>query len=510
MPASFAGRCTAQRDRPSAFVLVLALGLALSAATAAEPPVAEPDEATVPTDLSPFLIDVVANDSDADGEPLSLSLVTPPELGSVADQGDGTFLYTPAPSFPALALDTFAYRVADPQGGSATAEVAVRWDREEPYLLREYFVDPALPGWQVVDATTNQGPSNWFVDGSELRQTTNINHPQPTSISHPGTNAFWKEGLGWSDYRMSFFFRSTVDEGWFGTVFRYRDEDNFYLYSWAASIAKQRLVKKVDGVYTLLAEDVGSSFALGRRYRLDVTAVGSSLAVAVDGVQVFSVTDHSLPTGTVGLHCSAQSSAFFDDVFVQLASSTDPPPAPLASASLWDSSLTGWTVFDDTTYQGPSDWRAQDGEIAQFSNIHDIDRPLALGTYLLWDAGGSWSDAHLSFYFRSTDDDLIGLMFRYVDTGNYYRVRVNPAAFTFDKLSGGDTLTVLAEGPLGYTQHSYHRVDVILRGSTIEVLLDGRQRLSVVDAEHAAGKLALYARANTGARYDDVRVAALP
>lgn len=97
-----------------------------------------------------------------------------------------------------------------------------------------------------------------------------------------------------------------------------------------------------------------------------------------------------------------------------------------------------------------------------------------------------------------------------VDTGTYYRVRVNPAGFAFDKLSAGTTLTTLAQGPIGYEMHSYHRVDVILRGSTIEVLLDGRQRLSVVDTEHAAGKIALFARANDGARYDDVRVEALP
>ncbi len=68
-------------------------------------------------------VDVRANDSDPDGDALTVDSVTQPAHGSAAIQADGTVRYTPASGFEGR--DSFTYTVGDGRGGAATAEVSV-------------------------------------------------------------------------------------------------------------------------------------------------------------------------------------------------------------------------------------------------------------------------------------------------------------------------------------------------------------------------------------------------
>jgi large repetitive protein len=87
-----------------------------------EPPTAIDDEATTDEDL-PVTIDVTANDSDGDGDPLTVVDVTTPAHGTATLQTDGTILYAPADNY--FGSDSFTYTVSDGQGGLATATVIV-------------------------------------------------------------------------------------------------------------------------------------------------------------------------------------------------------------------------------------------------------------------------------------------------------------------------------------------------------------------------------------------------
>jgi hypothetical protein len=84
-------------------------------------PVAVADTATVDEDAS-VLIDVLANDSDADGDSLTIESATTPANGTV-DITDSQVLYTPSADF--AGTDSFTYTVADGNGGEATASVSV-------------------------------------------------------------------------------------------------------------------------------------------------------------------------------------------------------------------------------------------------------------------------------------------------------------------------------------------------------------------------------------------------
>src|SRR5262249_33203591 len=66
-------------------------------------------------------INVLANDTDPDGDPLTVSAATQGQNGSVAVNPDGTVSYTPRTGY--TGSDAFTYTVSDAKGGTATATV---------------------------------------------------------------------------------------------------------------------------------------------------------------------------------------------------------------------------------------------------------------------------------------------------------------------------------------------------------------------------------------------------
>lgn len=75
----------------------------------------------VPDATSTF--DLLANDGDPDGDPLTITDISTPANGSVTDNGDGTVDYTPDPGF--TGPDSFSYTVSDGRGGTDMATVSV-------------------------------------------------------------------------------------------------------------------------------------------------------------------------------------------------------------------------------------------------------------------------------------------------------------------------------------------------------------------------------------------------
>jgi hypothetical protein len=66
---------------------------------------------------------VLANDHDPEGDPMTVELVTAPAVGTVVLAPDGTFTYTPRP--PNQGADSFTYRVSDGLSWSAPATVTI-------------------------------------------------------------------------------------------------------------------------------------------------------------------------------------------------------------------------------------------------------------------------------------------------------------------------------------------------------------------------------------------------
>ena len=85
------------------------------------PPVANPDTATTPENV-PVNIAVLANDTDPENDPLSITGFTPPGHGIVT-KNSLTLVYTPTLGYSGS--DNFTYTISDGHGNTATASVTV-------------------------------------------------------------------------------------------------------------------------------------------------------------------------------------------------------------------------------------------------------------------------------------------------------------------------------------------------------------------------------------------------
>jgi VCBS repeat-containing protein len=127
-----------------------------------EAPVAMADAASVDEDGS-VLIDVLDNDSDVDGDVLTITNITDPAHGTAVIE-NGQIRYTPNGNFSGVA--SFAYTISDGKGGEDTATVTININEiaDEPTLTAEVDgrvgVDAAQP-LNIMAAITD-------LDGSEV------------------------------------------------------------------------------------------------------------------------------------------------------------------------------------------------------------------------------------------------------------------------------------------------------------------------------------------------------
>jgi VCBS repeat-containing protein len=100
------------------------------------------------------VINVLANDSDPDGDPFTTALVSGPAHGTLTQNPDGTFTYTPAKGF--AGQDTFTYSASDGQTGAvpALATVTITVSAGPAPL---FF--PAAPGLERVEFEVSGCPA---------------------------------------------------------------------------------------------------------------------------------------------------------------------------------------------------------------------------------------------------------------------------------------------------------------------------------------------------------------
>ncbi len=96
--------------------------VAIAVTAVNDAPVAVNDSATTPEDTT-ATISVLANDTDVDGDTLSVTAVSVPLHGGTAINPDGTVAYTPSSNYNGA--DTFTYTISDGHGGTATGTVSV-------------------------------------------------------------------------------------------------------------------------------------------------------------------------------------------------------------------------------------------------------------------------------------------------------------------------------------------------------------------------------------------------
>ena len=87
-----------------------------------DPPIAMDDFVSTVEDVA-FMPDLLANDSDPDGDPIEITTITPPTFGVAALTPSGAVQYTPPLNWYGTAR--FGYSISDGKGGVDTANVTV-------------------------------------------------------------------------------------------------------------------------------------------------------------------------------------------------------------------------------------------------------------------------------------------------------------------------------------------------------------------------------------------------
>jgi hypothetical protein len=239
-------------------------------------------------------------------------------------------------------------------------------------LLDDDFNNGEISGWTIIDEANN-GPSAWSISAGDLVQRSVIG----SSTDGVGTFALYTRG-NWTDYRLTLSMKS-MDNDTIGIMFRYRDDLNYYRFSWNVDEGFRRLQKRIKGTFSTLAAD-SVPYVPGRDYQISIIAQGPTLRVLVDGQTVFSISDSVLGGGTVALYAESNWGAMFDNVMVE--------DLRTSNILLWDDfndgDAVGWTVIDDQgTVKGPSNWSVVDRVLRQTSPIKSNDAA-KLGTFAVY------------------------------------------------------------------------------------------------------------------------------
>ena len=86
-------------------------------------PLAGDDPGETTNEDIPLINTVLVNDSDPDGDPLTIVSLTQPVNGTVVNNGNGTITYTPFPNFSGV--NTYTYTITDGNGATASATVTI-------------------------------------------------------------------------------------------------------------------------------------------------------------------------------------------------------------------------------------------------------------------------------------------------------------------------------------------------------------------------------------------------
>ncbi|HWN44219.1 MAG TPA: hypothetical protein VNW71_18490, partial [Thermoanaerobaculia bacterium] len=182
-------------------------------------------------------------------------------------------------------------------------------------------------------------------------------------------------------------------------------------------------------------------------------------------------------------------------------------PVLLLESFRREGALELFTIVDMGDVGSPSHWLIEGGALLQTSEIRGGSEPELPGT-LAVTGDPEWTDYRLTVDLRSDSDSAVGVVFRYRDENNYYRLSLD-ADLRYRrlvKIEGGQVAILWEKAERGFTVGEPFRLIVEAVGPRLTGLLDGARIFEVVDAAHAQGRVGLYAWNNPGARCEHLEV----
>ena len=145
-------------------------------------PVANDDPEIVTDEDTAVTIDALGNDTNPDGNTLFINNFTQPSSGSVVNNGDGTFTYTPDANFNGT--DSFTYGVINSNSGTDTATVTVTVNPVNDNPVAND--DPGVATDEDTAVTINVLGNDTDVDVDDTLSISGVNQPNSGSVSING------------------------------------------------------------------------------------------------------------------------------------------------------------------------------------------------------------------------------------------------------------------------------------------------------------------------------------
>jgi len=203
-----------------------------------------------------------------------------------------------------------------------------------------------------------------------------------------------------------------------------------------------------------------------------------------------------------------------------VSATTPVDPGLPVSYNFTSTDVSAWSQVDDSGIA--SNWQVSAGQYQQTVDVGDqaigapFDQSYKLGTYSWLPSLSAATGYTFSVDITPTadapprdvfDGQDVGVMFRYQNDNNYYRVSFS-ARESFARLEKkvGGVFTTLATDARGYLNGNTYQLVVNVSGNLIQVTRDGDPIFSVSDPDLPSGSVALYCQDST--RFDNVLIAA--
>ncbi|MEM7127256.1 MAG: Ig-like domain-containing protein [Chloroflexota bacterium] len=167
-------------------------------------PVAADDQITTWQGAANVSLDLLANDSDPDGDPLTVVDVASPAYGVATILPSGMMAYTPTISFSGS--DVFTYTVSDGLGGTDSATITVVVDAAPsctfyPVAIHADTLAGATPGGYINDLVNGTNPGNfgWLSWSGNLSESALV-----ASLTSPGNSSTYVNPNDPSDSHLSY------------------------------------------------------------------------------------------------------------------------------------------------------------------------------------------------------------------------------------------------------------------------------------------------------------------
>ncbi len=158
-----------------------------------------------------------------------------------------------------------------------------------------------------------------------------------------------------------------------------------------------------------------------------------------------------------------------------------------------------WSVRQDSTAPSPPNVLAQTADEAVDYHFPYVILP-----------GQNFKDVRVSVSFKPVSgriDQAAGIIFRFVDSGNYYVLRANALEgniILFKYVAGSRSAIASASTPVSSGQ--WHTLSIVAVGDSLLSYLDSKLLIDIKDSTFSEGKVGLWTKADSIIYFDDLLI----